>query len=254
MPVPDDFYNSHLAALHQWLLGHDVVRSYLTGTGVRFDGTELSSADRFELPFGEISTLEFAHLFSVFDGSRVHQQAERNPSHDDAPPGLYFTVINNRLIQNQHKNRVGLVTEELGTTGLFIDALHIDHFFLNEQNTPPSLGTFSFTLSAITAHLLGLAHVSLVAAGGKGFNPRHIGYKVWPKLGFDAELLPGELDDSPQRDSCKTVQDVLAVNPAWWEQNGSQRRMTFDLAADSRSWRKLVAYVLSKASVEDPHA
>jgi hypothetical protein len=143
MPVPNDFYNSHLAALHQWLLGHVVVQSYLTGTGVRFDGTELSPADRFELSFGEISTLEFAHLFSVFDGSRVHQQAEKNPSHDDAPPGLYFTVINNRLIQNQHKNRVGLVTEELGTTGLFIDALHIDHFFLNEQSTPPSLGTFA---------------------------------------------------------------------------------------------------------------
>jgi hypothetical protein len=86
---------------------------------------------------------EFAHLFSVFDGSRVHQQAEKNPSHDDAPLGLYFTVINNRLIQNQHKNRVGLVTEELGTTGLFIDAVHIDHFFLNEQSTPPSLGTFA---------------------------------------------------------------------------------------------------------------
>lgn len=52
-------------------------------------------------------------------------------------------MINNRLIQNQHKNRVGLVTEELGTTGLFIDAVHIDHFFLNEQSTPPSLGTFA---------------------------------------------------------------------------------------------------------------
>jgi hypothetical protein len=32
MPVPNDFYNSHLAALHQWLLGHVVVQSYLTGS------------------------------------------------------------------------------------------------------------------------------------------------------------------------------------------------------------------------------
>ena len=96
--------------------------------------------------------------------------------------------------------------------------------------------------------------MSLVAAGGRGFNPRHIGYKVWPKLGFDADLLPGELDDAPQHEGCRTVQDVLAIDPAWWEQHGSQRRMTFDLAADSRSWRKLLPYVLSKASVEDPHA
>lgn len=247
------YYDQHLAALHQRLLGHAVVQTYLTGTGIRFDGAELSAADRFELPFGMISTLELAHLFSVFDGSRVHQQAERKPSHDDAPPGMYFTVINNRLIQSQHKNRAGLVTEEVGTTDLYIDSLHIDHFFLNERNTPPSLGTFAFALSAITAHRLGLAHVSLVAAGGRGFNPRHIGYRVWPKLGFDADLLPGELDDPPGPVGCRTVQDVLDVDAAWWEQYGSQRRMTFDLAADSRSWRKLLPYVLSKVSVEDPH-
>jgi hypothetical protein len=248
------YYPSHLAEVHRRLLDDEVVQAYLTGTGIRFDGAELTAADRFDLPFGEISTLEFAHLFSVFDGSRVHQQAQKKPSHDDAPPGLYFTVINNRLIQSQHKNRAGLITEEIGTTGLYIDALHIDHFFLNERNTPPRLGTFAFALSAITAHLLGLSHVSLVAAGGKGFNRRHVGYKVWPKLGFDADLLPGELDGAAVCDGCQTVQDALAVDPAWWEQNGSQRRMAFDLAADSRSWRKLLPYVRSKVSVEDPHA
>jgi hypothetical protein len=63
--VTTNFYQSHLAELHQRLLGHAVVQSYLTGTGLRFDGAELSAADRFELPFGEISTLEFAHLFGL---------------------------------------------------------------------------------------------------------------------------------------------------------------------------------------------
>ena len=158
------YYQQHLEDLHHRLLGHAVVQSYLTGTGDRFDGAELPAAGRFELPFGVISTLEFAHLFKVFDGSRVHQQAEKKPSHDDAPPGMYFTVINNRLIQSQHKNRAGLVTEEIGTTDLYIDSLHIDHFFLNERNTPRSLDAFAFALTAITAHRLGrgLAHVSLV--------------------------------------------------------------------------------------------
>ena len=61
--------------------------------------------------------------------------------------------------------------------------LHIDHFFLNALHTPPGLGTFAFALCAITAHLHGLAHVPLVAAGGAGFDPRHIGYRVWPRLG-----------------------------------------------------------------------
>lgn len=65
--------------------------------------------------------------------------------------------------------------------------------------------------------------------------------------------LPGELDDPPGPVGCQTVQDVLDVDAAWWEQNGSQRRMTFDLAAESRSWRELLPYALSKMAVEDLH-
>lgn len=248
-----DFYQSSLARLHQQLLGHAVVRAYLSAVGIRFDGVDLAADDRFELPFGEVAALEFAHLFSVFDGSRVHQQAETHPSRDDAPPGLYFTVINNRLIQSQHKNKIGLVTEEVGT-GLFIDALHIDHFFLNERHTPPGLGTFAFALCAITAHLHGLAHVSLVAAGGVGFDPRHIGYRVWPRLGFDAAVRPEEVVGVPYLAGCETVQDVLARDPAWWDRHGSQRPMAFNLAADSASWKKLIPYALSKVSNEDSHA
>lgn len=83
--------------------------------------------------------------------SRVHEQAEKRPSLDDAPPGLYFTVVNNKVIQNPHKNRSGLFVEEAGSTDLFIEGLHVDHFFLNEHKTPPSLGTFAFALCAITA-------------------------------------------------------------------------------------------------------
>lgn len=254
MPLaPTDYYRTHLATLHQQLLDHSVTKAYLTGTGIRFDGADLAPADRFALPFGELSTLEFAHLFSVFDGSRVHQQAEKHPSLDDAPPGLYFTVVNNKIIQSQHKNRSGLFVEETGATDLFIQGLHVDHFFLNEHRTPPSLGTLAFTLCAITAHLAGLGHISLVAAGGKGFSPRHIGYKVWPRLGFDAELLPGETDAAPHLQQCQTVQDILATDLAWWDENGSQRRMTFALAADSVSWQKLVPYASEKVSTGDAH-
>lgn len=254
MPLlPTDYYRAHLAPLHQQLLDHSVTKAYLTGTGIRFDGVDLTSTDRFVLPFGDLSTLEFAQLFSIFDGSRVHKQAEKRPSLDDAPPGLYFTVVNNKVIQNQHKNRSGLFIEEAGATDLFIEGLHLDHFFLNERKTPSRLGTFAFTLCAITAHLAGLGHISLVAAGGKGFNIRHIGYRVWPRLGFDADLLPGEIDGVPHLQACQTVQDVLATDLAWWDENGSQRRMTFALAADSVSWQKLVPYAREKVSTGDAH-
>lgn len=250
---PTPYYTSHLAELHQRLLEHPVTAAHLNGTAIRLDGVELTAEDRFKLPSAcELTALEFAHLFSMFNGSRVHQQAEKLHGPDDAPPGLYFTVVNTKLIRNQHKNKAGLVTLAMGTTDLFIDALHVDHFFLNKRATPDGLGTFAFTLSAITAHLAGLAHITLVAAGGVGFSPRHVGYTVWPRLGFDAVLLPGETQAAPQLVGCHTVQDVLAADPDWWEAHGSQRLMTFDLAAHSRSWQKLIPYAGEKARAEFP--
>ena len=72
------FYRSHLADLHQVLLAHEITRAYLTGTRVRFDGVELGPTNSFDFAFGTLSTLEFVHLFSVFDGSRrakpVHER------------------------------------------------------------------------------------------------------------------------------------------------------------------------------------
>ncbi|WP_254787112.1 hypothetical protein [Variovorax sp. OV700] len=105
--------------MHQALLAHEITQTYLTGTRVRFDGVELRPTNSFDFAFGTLSTLEFVHLFSVFDGSRVHGQAERRPGRDDAPPGMYFTVINAKVIQAGHKNRLGIFSEETGTAGLF---------------------------------------------------------------------------------------------------------------------------------------
>ncbi|PWF42723.1 hypothetical protein C7C56_022295, partial [Massilia glaciei] len=107
---------------------------------------------------------------------------------------MYFTVVNTKLLQAPHKNKSGIFVEEAETVGLHIDGLHIDHFFLNKQVTPRMLGTIAFALCAITAHLAGLRTISLIAAGGKGFNRRHVGYKFWPKLGFDAPLVQHPLN------------------------------------------------------------
>ncbi|MCC7330493.1 MAG: hypothetical protein IT484_10150 [Gammaproteobacteria bacterium] len=248
MPLQlSDFYRTDLAALHQELLSSPIADAYFNGTDIRLDGTDLLPDDHFELPFGSVSTVEFAHLFSVFDGSRVHEQILKE-AEQDTPPGLYFTVVNNQVIQSPHKNRLGIYRDQRGEADLFIDGLHVDHYFLNEHLTPPTLGTVAFALCAITAHLAGLSQVSLVAAGGRGFDRRHVGYKVWPKFGFDAPLEAGEVSNAPSLAHCQSVQDILAVDPAWWDNYGSQRLMTFDLTAASTSWRKLLPYVGRKLS------
>jgi hypothetical protein len=190
-----------------------------------------------------------AHLFSIFNGSRVHEQVQRTHGPDDSPPGLYFTVINPNLLQ--YKNRAGIFQEETSKAGLFIQGLHIDHFFLRAQQSGAKLGTIAIALCAITGFLKNFATISLIAAGGKGFDKHHIGFNVWPKLGFDAKILPGELDSAPHLKLCQTVQDVLRDDPEWWRANGSQRLMSFDLTPNSTSWRKLIPYVHEKVLSEE---
>ena len=246
MPLaPSEFYLAYLSDLHQLLLASPIVRTHLNGTAIRLDGKNLTLEDFLEFPFGTLSTLEFAHLFSVFDGSRVHQQYAYQPQ-QDTPPGIYFTVINHHVLQSPYKNRLGIYSQSCGKADLYIDSLHIGHYFLKQHQTPPMLGTVAFALCAITAHLLGLSCVSLTAAGGVGFEARYIGYKVWPKLGFDAAIEPEEIACFPHLANCCTVQQVLAIDDYWWERYGSQRLMTFDLSAHSASWLKLLRYLHRK--------
>jgi len=118
--APSNFYLTHLAGLHQKLLTSPIVHTYFNGTAIRLDGIELLPNDQFSLPFGTFSTVEFAHLFSVFDGSRVHQQFAHK-TEQDAPPGIYFTVINSHILQSPYKNRLGIYTDRRGDSDLFID-------------------------------------------------------------------------------------------------------------------------------------
>jgi hypothetical protein len=241
-----------LAVLHGQLQRHRVAQAHLSGQNIKYDGAFLTAADRIALPepLGNVTTLELAHLFSIFNGSRVHQQVQNANGPDDAPPGLYFTVINRRILQ--YKNRTGLFKEDALQAGLFIHGLHIDHFFLRKTNSGVNLATIAIALCAITAQLKRLGTISLIAAGGKGYSRRHVGFKVWPKLGFDAKLLPGETDDDPHLQFCQTVQDVLRIDPEWWSANGSQRLMRFDLSPNSASWRKLIPYVHEKVLSAGP--
>ena len=245
-PLPVlSFYQTDLALLHGQLQRHPVAQAYLSGQNIRFDGAALTQTDRIELPAptGSVSTLGLAHLFSVFNGSRVHQQCKIRTGLTTRRQGCTLRVINRRILQ--YKNRTGIFKEHTHPE-LFIQGLHIDHFFLRKERSRARLATIAIALCAITAHLTKFGTISLVAAGGRAYNKRHVGYKVWPKLGFDANLLPGETSSDPRLQQCQTVQDILAIDAEWWRVNGSQRLMTFDLSPNSASWRKLLLYVHEK--------
>lgn len=232
------FYDAQLESAHLQVLVHPLTQNYLRGDNFRLDGLNAEGLV-VELPFGVLNSRDFAHLFGIYEGSRVHRQREE-PS-VLAPEGMYFTVVNGKLLK--HKNKIGLIATDGERQGLF---LFVDHFFLQGKAAPPLLGTISTLLCAIQAHLCGLEFIELIAAGGVGFNPKHFGYKFWPKVGFDAPLLP---DEMAVVGGAETVLDVVDADPHWWEANGSQRLMRFDLAAGSRSWTKLLSYVVEKSVI-----
>ncbi|MFJ1260724.1 hypothetical protein [Cupriavidus sp. CuC1] len=229
---------------------------------------DLNEDDSIELYDVELASQEAAQLLMVFNGSRVHAQEQYDHGGDDAPPGTYFTSVNADLVHEGHKNRIGIYEVEAGPA-LHIDdviadgvlpegeqiepeglahAVHVDHFFLRRQ-APDWLGTIAFALCAMVAHRLGYTHISLVAGGGRGHDPHMIGYRFWPKLGFDALLDADETEGWPGLEACRTVQDVLQIDQDWWRVYGCQRWMEFDLAPDSAAWRKLLNYLREKEMI-----
>lgn len=257
-----EFFETELRAAYDMLCDSELATRHLSGA-FRLDGTDFEAGDPLVLDDHELESREFAQLLMIFDDSRVHEQAEGEYGPDDRPPGTYFTTINAAIVHEGHKNRVGIYLEE-GGPSLFIEgaandeevviggqiaaAVHVDHFYLRDR-APDGLGTVAFALSAMAAHRMGYKHISLVAGGGVGHDPRMIGYYFWPKVGFDADLDPGETEAAPHLALCRTVQDVVALDEGWWERNGSQRLMEFDLAAGSPSWLKLLDYLHGKEMI-----
>lgn len=240
MLIQTEYYNATLKAFHLQLLAHPIAQEHLSGQHFRLDG---SDADGLvvALPFGELQAHELAQLFAIYDGSRVHQQREEPKF---APPGIYFTTVNDKLLQ--YKNKIGIVLDEGEGAGLHMPFLFIDQFFFKAKTSPKLLGTISFSLCAIAAHCCGLGFIDLIAAGGAGYHAKHIGYSYWPKVGFDAPLLPSEIEQLKHVPYATTVLDVIAADPQWWVANGSQRLMRFDLSPGSRSWSKLLSYAQEK--------
>jgi len=268
MPIPlTPFFRKYLAAAYGALLQTETARRWLSGS-FRLDGDDFSTGEPIEFVEGRVlQSEEFARLLMIFDGGRVHAQNQLDFGPDMSPPGIYFTSVNRQVIHQGHKNRIGLIRIDEAEQGIFVESLeppqpdegnlapggeadyrqglHVDHHYLADD-APHFLGTISFALCAMTAHNLGFASISLIAGGGRGYHAQMIGYRYWPKVGFDAELLDGETAGVPHLVTCRTVQDVIALDAAWWNANGSQRLMEFDLREESTGWRKLLDYLDEK--------
>ncbi|MGO4470216.1 hypothetical protein, partial [Pseudoduganella sp. RAF53_2] len=191
-----------------------------------------------------LSAAEVGRLFMAPDYSTV--SFDRLAARQDGTPAGMHVRSTNDFVQQDEQVDVVAYRDVMGD-GVRIDALYFSRIML-AHDAPERLCTVGFALLACTAYRLGFAEVTLFAAG-RGYGPAEldeddlVGYQVWPKFGFDAQLAEGDLNRDARFRYCRSVLDVVALDPAWWEAHGRPTEMRFDLTANSRSWQVLVDYL-----------
>ena len=121
-------------------------------------------------------------------------------------------------------------------------------FVIKPQFQRKGIGVRSFAIEAKAAIEIGASRITAVAEGGP-HDAVFTGWKVWPKIGYDADLTHIERQAVQHvTGKATTVLDLMqsAEGVAWWEANGNGRIMSFDLTEDSRSMRMLRQYMARK--------
>lgn len=253
MSINTIFEARNLFRIEALLFAHPLAQAYFQGKLYDGSGQRLATLriDRGPDKTLLLDAVATGRLFMIPDGSivtvaRVNERA-------DTPAGIDIQSSNIFLADDEH-NSVVVYRSEDGPD-IWSDALYIRNIML-APHAPHRLTSVAFGFMAIAAYRLRFKHISLFAAGrgapGGDHTDAMAGYMVWPKFGFDAPVVPVELDRFPTRalSRAATVQDVRRLAPGWWEKHGSGRSMYFDLTAGSRSWSILLNY-LHTALLED---
>jgi hypothetical protein len=246
MATDKKFDDLNVRRVEAILLQHEIARVYFQGELYSRDGGRLRALTIDTLNAGklELDEVRCGRLFMIPDGSVVWALAVGE--NQGTPAGLDVRSASLLLAEGEQNSTI-VYRGEAGPE-VWLDALHIHRMMLAEH-APERLGTVAFGLMAVTAFRLGFEWISLFAAGHGPLPPEHsdafVGYLVWPKFGFDAEVDAVELNRRPINGlaNCHTVQDILTLEADWWCHNGTARAMRFDLAPGSRSWSVLLHYL-----------
>lgn len=124
--------------------------------------------------------------------------------------------------------------------------LHIDLTDIPEELQGSGMGTHIFAKQVREALALGLKSIRNSSARQ---DPELIGYKVWPKFGYDAALSPERIKKLPPHlKSAKSIQDLyeLPGGKEYWEEKGNTFKGYFDLKPGSNSLRIFNKYLAKK--------
>jgi GNAT superfamily N-acetyltransferase len=79
--------------------------------------------------------------------------------------------------------------------------------------------------------------------------PKHVGYHVWPRMGFDGPIPPKLIGQLPaELAGARKLSDLMATQAGrdWWKTHGTTVQVAFDLADGSLSRKLLAAYLTEK--------
>lgn len=109
------------------------------------------------------------------------------------------------------------------------------------------IGTKVF--AAQVHHLTNLGFNNIHAVAARNDAKGEIGYKVWPKMGYNGEFSAKEKKILPKQyrhaDSILHLYSMPGGRD-WWEKNGWERRMSFDLSPGSESHKTFQEYLQRK--------
>lgn len=232
------FLQSNVMPLEQAILEHPI--------GELFSGEIYLDDDvplvEMQLPgFPVLTPEQVARIFIVPDDSIL--AIKRTPERDDGAPEGIEVISDNGYLQEDSPARVIAYDDAYGGV-IRVNSLHLRSLML-EDDAPERFATIAIGLMACTAYKLGFKKISLFAAGSGPLDQAgdFIGYAIWPRMGFDAPLLPVDIQKGLHLLDCETVGQVVSRDQQWWDDNGTGRDMEFDLAAGSHSWNVLINYI-----------
>jgi hypothetical protein len=123
-------------------------------------------------------------------------------------------------------------------------------------DAPKGLGTK--ILAQTVANAIKMGFNKLTCEAERNDTDGYVGYKVWPKMGYDGPLPTWVMEDLPDRIkkdfealeiTKPTLLDLyeLEDGPEWWEDNGATIDLEFDLSPNSRSLHVFYNYLKNKA-------
>lgn len=194
-------------------------------------------------------TARLWELAGAFDGSIVEVKIKSLNTAWGMADAVVLTV-RHAVLERPMRREILLVPED----DIHIRILHNVEFYLKKAYRQQGIGTFSLATEASAAFQLGFKKIIANAA-----NVPDVGWRVWPKLGYDALIdqdVLRKMQDDLDAMNFDYEQGALRISHLWdsglyplWEEHGAGCIMEFDVSrADSWSMRRLAEIIQNKDS------